>query len=59
MKPKKLEKRIQFIFKKTAITILDKDQMKKIIGGRNNYVNPSDHSGTPDCGAQTLNNTFS
>jgi hypothetical protein len=59
MKPKKLEKRIQFIFKKKAIVSLNKDEMKKIIGGGNNYVNPSDHSGTPDCGAQTLNNTFS
>ena len=57
MKNKKLEKKTVFIFKKNNLTNLTKEQMRKINGG-NNYVNPTDHSGTPECGGQTLNNTF-
>ncbi|MFC3562144.1 hypothetical protein [Pedobacter jamesrossensis] len=57
MKPKKLEKKTVFLFKKKMIANLSKDQMRKINGG-NGKLNPTDHSGTPDCGAQTLNNTF-
>lgn len=57
MKPKKLEKKTAFIFKKTNLLNLTKEQMRKINGGDNIFM-ATDHSGNPECGAKTLNNTF-
>jgi len=56
MKNKKLEKKTLFVFKKNNLTNLTKEQMRKIYGG--DGPTGGDHSGTPECGAQTLNNTF-
>lgn len=46
MKPKKLEKKTAFIFKKNVINDLSKDQMNKINGGG---TNGGDWSGNPAC----------
>lgn len=59
MKTKKLEKKIQFIFKKNAISNLDKDQLVKINGG-NGHTYGGIHSGNPHCDEQkTVQQTVS
>jgi hypothetical protein len=59
MKTKKLEKRIQFIFKKNAISNLDKDQLIKINGGIG-LTHGGAHSGNPHCDEQkTVQQTVS
>jgi len=47
MKLKKLEKRIQFIFKRKNIVNLTKEQMRKINGGDN--PTSGNDSGLPGC----------
>lgn len=56
MKPKKLEKRVQFIFKKTNMVNLTNEQMKGINGGRNLISDPNDPSAGPGCPDKTIAN---
>lgn len=56
MKNKKLKKKTVFVFKRNNMANLTKDEMRRINGG--NGPTGGDHSGHPECGAQTLNNTF-
>ncbi len=57
MKTKKLEKKIAFIFKKKALTNLNKDQMRKINGGNGIYSDSPVSTGANICN-ETINQTF-
>lgn len=52
MKPKKLEKRVQFIFKRNSMVNLTKEQMRRIYGGDGTTVSGGDLSTNHGCAEQ-------